>query len=426
VKTGPLAMGAARRKLGRALAIGVAAAILAAADPSSPAAANAEPAPGATVEELLALVRTFNPDLAAAALDREQAVAKIYPAGALDDPTLTLGRDQGFRNTTFSVSQEFPLWGKRELRSGVATADAAAARGREGSVATELEEQVKVTFAQYYQSARAIGVTREIDALLRDLAGTVRARYGQGLGNQSDAIRADLEQTRLGPKLSALERDEQVAKAKINALIAHPADAKLAPPATLRKVPGLASLQLDVLMARARDGNPMLATARAEIVSAEGERTLVNKSWYPDVTVSVGGNDLPGQSPGRLVAGVGIKIPLQWGVRDAQAHAASAKQAAAQARRDGALLKIESDLQVALATLKQAQRTANLLKNALTQQSAAAYRSALVTYERGRGDLTPVLDAARQQLEIRLELLEVQMQEQTALAAIERLIGGDL
>ncbi|HEV2548412.1 MAG TPA: TolC family protein [Stellaceae bacterium] len=375
---------------------------------------------------MLALVRTFNPDLAAAALDREQAMAKIYPAGALDDPTLNLGRDQGFRNTTFSVSQEFPLWGKRELRREVATADAVAAKGREGSVAAELEEQVKVTFAQYYQSDHAIAVTREIDSLLRDLAGTVRARYAQGLGNQSDAIRADLERTRVGPKLSMLERDEQIAKAKINALISHPADAALARPTTLRKVPGITSLTLGTLVARASDGNPMLATSRAEITAADHERTLVDKSWYPDVTVSVGDDVLPGQSPGRVVAGVGIKVPLQWGVRDAQAHAASAKKAAAQARLEGTRLKIESDLQAALATLSQAQRTADLLKNALTQQSAAAYRSALASYERGRGDLTPVLDAARQRLEIHLELLELLMQEQTALAAIERLIGGEL
>src|SRR6202011_6063738 len=177
-----------------------------------------------------------------------------------------------------------------------------------------------------------------------------------------------------------------------------------APPATLRKVPGLASLQLDVLMARARDGNPMLATARAELAVAEGERTLVDKSWYPDVTVSVGGDDLPNQSP-RVVAGVGIKIPLQWGVRDAQAHAASAKKAAAQARRDGTLLKIDSDLKTALGNLMNGARSEDLLKNPLTQQSAAAYRSALVSYERGRGDLTPVLDAARQQLEGRPAVL---------------------
>jgi outer membrane protein, heavy metal efflux system len=424
MKTDPPAMDAPRRKPGRALVIGVAAAILAAAT-SALAASSDTPAPGATVEELLALVRTFNPDLAAAALDREQAVAKIYPAGALDDPTLNLFRDQGFRNTTLSVSQDFPLWGKREIRSNVATADAAAAKGREGGVAAELEEQVKVTFAQYYQSDRAIAVTHEIGALLRDLAGTVRVRYGQGLGSQSDAIRADLEQTRLGPKLFALERDEQAAGAKINALIARPADAALARPTTLRRVPVPASLRLEALMARARDGNPMLATARAEIAAAEGERTLVDKSWYPDVTVSVGGNDVSNQSPG-VIAGLGIKVPLQWGVRDAQAHAANAKKAAAQARLKGTMLRIESDLQAGLATLSQAQRTAELLKNALTQQSAAAYRSALVSYERGRSDLTPVLDAARQQLEIRLELLEVQMREQSALAALERLIGGDL
>src|SRR5262249_9839749 len=51
---------------------------------------SAEPLPGATVEDLLARVRKFNPELAAAALDREAAVAKIYPAGALDDPMVNL------------------------------------------------------------------------------------------------------------------------------------------------------------------------------------------------------------------------------------------------------------------------------------------------------------------------------------------------
>ena len=47
-------------------------------------------APGATVDELLARVRNLNPELAAAALERESAAAKIYPAGALDDPMVNL------------------------------------------------------------------------------------------------------------------------------------------------------------------------------------------------------------------------------------------------------------------------------------------------------------------------------------------------
>jgi outer membrane protein TolC len=380
--------------------------------------------PGATVDELLARVRTFNPEVAAAALEREAAVAKIYPAGALDDPMVNLSRDQGFRQTLFTASQEFPLWGKRDLRRGVAEANAAASAGRAGSVTTELEEQTKVVFSQYYQAGQAIRVTREIHALLKTVAETVRARYAQGLGSQSDAIRAELERTRIDPELSALERDEEAAKAKINALIGRPISAALAAPRELRKLPPAGSLKLDGLMARARGGNPILATAHAEIEAAAGERRLVDKSWYPDVTLTLGGNDLAGIGT-RVTGGVGIKVPLQWGVREAQAREATAKKGAAELRLEAASLKIESELQSALASLARAQRTDDLLEHGLGQQSDAAYRSALASYQQGRGDLTSVLDAARRRLEVRIQTLQVGTEAQTAFAAIERLVGGE-
>jgi outer membrane protein, heavy metal efflux system len=398
----------------------VAAVLLSSAEPGS----GAEPVPGATIDDLLARVRKFNPELAAAALEREAAVAKIYPAGALDDPMVNLTRDQGFRQTLFTASQDFPLWGKRDLRRGVAEANAAAAADRQGSVTAELEEQTKVVFSQYYQADQAIRVTREIHSLLHTVADSVRARYAQGLGSQSDAIRAELEQTRLDPELSALERDEAAAKAKINALIGRSADASLAPPRELPMLPPTGSLKLDGLMARARESNPLLATARAEIEAAEGESRLVDKSWYPDVTLTLGANDLADIGP-RVTGTVGIKVPLQWGVREAQAREATAKRGAAQLRQEAAVLKIESELQSALASLGRAQRTEDLLRHGLSQQSDAAYQSALASYQQGRGDLTSVLDAARRRLEIRIEVLGVETEAQTAFAAIERLVGGE-
>ncbi len=425
---GLIIVGLAERKLGRVLAVGIAAAILvAAAVPSSAASIRtAAVAPGASAEELLELVRDFNPNLAAAALDSEQAAAKIAPAGALDDPTLNLSRDQGFRQTLVSISQDIPLWGKRGIRTDVATAEADASRARERSVAKDIEERVKVTFAQYYEADHAIRVTRDIHDLLHAVSVTVRTRYSQGLVNQSDAIRAELEQTRLIVNLSALEEAEQTAKAKINALIARKADAPLAQPLVLRKTPSTASLSLDELMVRARGSNPMLAASRAEITGAEGERQLADKAWYPDVSVSVGVDALPNQSVQPMI-GLGIKIPFyQSGVRREQARAATAKKGAAQLRLDGAMLQIESDLRSALAMLRRAEQTEDLIKTTLSQQSQTAYRSALASYQLGRGDLTPVLDAAHQQLEIRLELLRVETEAQTALAAVERLIGGDL
>jgi outer membrane protein TolC len=403
------------------LAAGIATGVLLSfAEPGS----SAEPIPGATVDDLLARVRKFNPEVAAAALDREAAVAKIYPAGALDDPMVNLSRDQGFRQTLFTASQDFLLWGKRDLRRGVAQANAVASAGREGSVTAELVEQTKVVFSQYYQADQAIRVTREIHSLHRTVAESVRARYSQGLGSQSDAIRAELERTRLEPELSALEQDEEAAKAKINALIGRPAGAELAPPRELRKLPPVASLTLDALMARARTGNPMLMTARSEIEAAEGERRLVDKSWYPDVTLTLGGNDLAGIGT-RVTGGVGIKVPLQWGVREAQAREATAKKGAAELRLEAAGLKIESELQSALASLARAQHTSDLLEHGLSQESDAAYRSALASYQQGRGDLTSVLDAARRRMEVRIEALQVGTEAQTAFSAIERLTGGE-
>ena len=417
-----LVTGSAEQPLGRLLAVGI---VVAGLLFSSAVGWSAEPAPGATLDTLLARVRNFNPELAAAALEREAAVAKIYPAGALDDPMVNLSRDQGFRQTLLTASQDFPLWGKRDLRKAVAEANAEVAAGRHSSLALELEEQTKVVFAQYYQVDQATRVTREIRSLLHTLADAVRSRYAQGVGTQSDAIRADLEQTRLGPELSALERDEEMAKAKINALIGRSANAPLATPQVLRRMPSAASLRLNALVARSRGGNPIVAMALAEIAAAEGERTLVDKSWYPDVTLTLGANDLAGIGA-RVTGGVGIKVPLQWGVREAQGRAATAKKGAAQLRLDAALLKIESELQSALVSLARAQGTVDLLKHGLSQQSEAAYQSALASYQQGRGDLTPVLDTARSRLQIRIEILRVETEAQTALAAIERQIGSDL
>ncbi|MDQ6701793.1 MAG: hypothetical protein M3Z96_01135, partial [Pseudomonadota bacterium] len=61
-------------------------------------AAQTRPAPlGATVGGLLALARSLNPGLAAAALESEAAINKIVPAGSLPDPMFNVTRDQGFR-----------------------------------------------------------------------------------------------------------------------------------------------------------------------------------------------------------------------------------------------------------------------------------------------------------------------------------------
>jgi outer membrane protein TolC len=94
-------------------------------------------APGATLAEVLAIARRLSPELAARALDTEAAQARVAIAGSLADPTLRITSDEidrtrGPRQNKkfFTVEQEFPLWGKLDLRRDQASADVARTRGR--------------------------------------------------------------------------------------------------------------------------------------------------------------------------------------------------------------------------------------------------------------------------------------------------------
>lgn len=114
----------------------------------------ADPSLGATAESLLAAGRRLSPTLKAAALDTEAAEAKAGGSDRLDDPTVSDSyqyyRDPGvFSAHTVMLSQSFPLWGKRGLRREAALADVDASRGRQQAVRDDLDERIKVAYAQY-------------------------------------------------------------------------------------------------------------------------------------------------------------------------------------------------------------------------------------------------------------------------------------
>ena len=59
-------------------------------------------------------------------------------------------------------------------------------------------------------------------------------------------------------------------------------------------------------------------------------------------------------------------------------------------------------------------------------QAKVTFDSALIGYQTGKVDFATLLDAARQTLNARLEVLKAQTDAQARLAEIERLLGEDL
>ncbi len=59
-------------------------------------------------------------------------------------------------------------------------------------------------------------------------------------------------------------------------------------------------------------------------------------------------------------------------------------------------------------------------------QARATFKTVLAGYSQGKGELTAAITAERQMHDVELRLLQAQFDAQVEVAAIERLIGGDL
>ena len=385
---------------------------------------------GATAAGLLAAGRRLSPMLRAAALDTEAATAKAGGAGRLDDPTISDAyqyyKDPGvFSAHTVMLSQSFPLWGKRGLRREAALADADASRGRERAAQDGLDEKIKVAYAQYYLLTRDIAVNREIGELGSRMRVAASARYGQGSGDQIAVIQALGEETAAKTEAVRLAGAIRAIRARLNTLAGRAADAPLSEPMRPRRLPP-GELVPAILAERARGVNPALSSDNAAIAAARTRNTLADKAWYPDMTIGAGPLFQTNNQPVGFAATVGFTIPLPWGREAAGQRDAAAQLGAAQQRYEATRLEIEGALGEAVARLHAAIATEAILRREAVPQARATFQTVLAGYSQGKGELTTAIAAKRQMHDVELRLLQAQFDAQVEVAAIERLIGGDL
>jgi outer membrane protein, heavy metal efflux system len=169
------------------------------------------------------------------------------------------------------------------------------------------------------------------------------------------------------------------------------------------------------------------ATAALRLPRAARSRAaLAEKAWYPDLTVGAGPLVQTNNRPPGVAATIGLNIPLPWGREASEQQAATAQVGAAEQHYEAALLDIQGALAEAREKLKAAQRAEALIARKALPEARAAFKSVLSDYSQGRGDLGAALEAEHRVHDLELKLLQIELDEQTALAGIERLIGGEL
>ena len=418
------------------LRAGLAAAILIL---GSTASALADEPPGATVQSLLQLAQERNPEFSAMRHEASAASERVLPAGALMDPRLkmefqdiTKAGEQApallpsdVASTAYTLTQELPWSGKRELRRTIATLEAQASQGRAKQTWAELAARIKALFVQRYLvqvNQRLAGDNLE---LMLQLEKVLQVRYAGGLAAQQDITRIHVEHTGMRGELLALAGEWRQSTTRLNTLLARAADAPLAAPTALRALPEPAKLDFAALAERLRQANPQLFIESARLRSAEKSRDLAYKNRYPDFTLGL--TAMQRQSSikewGFMVE---LNLPLRDGVLQSQERESEAMLSAARSRQEAAANQALADLSENLIALESARQTEHLMTYSLMPQADLTWRAALAGYENGKADFATLLDAQRQIRGARQSQIKAQVEAQMRLVEIERLLGEDL
>ena len=405
-----------------------------------PAGAAEDHLPGASLAGLLDYAREHNPEFAASRYEAEAALQRVQPAAALPDPVLRTeltditnqGTNKGTSllpsqvgSTRYTLMQNVPWFGKRDLQRGIAEAQLAQANSQLSATWAELAGKIKSAYAMYCYLSDNEQLARETLALMVSLEQVAQTRYANGLGAQQDVIRAQVEQTGLHGELLDLENEQHHTQGRLNTLLSRPAMAELAQPVQPRLLPAATQLDYAVLEQKLRARNPQLQIADARRNEAEKSRDLAYANRYPGFTLGVA----PTQSGSTVKSWdlmVELNIPLQQESRRSQEREAEALLSASGARKDALLNQMLADLSESVSGLETARRSEILIATRLLPQAELTYRSALSGYETGKVDFATLLDAQRQILKARQQRLKAQLDAQVRLAEIERLLGEEL
>jgi outer membrane protein TolC len=372
--------------------------------------------------------------------EADAALQRVQSAGALSDPVLraelmdiTNMGSTGPRllpsqagSTRYTLMQSAPWFGKRDLRREAAEAGASQAQGRAAATWAELAMQIKSVYAQYYYVTGNQKITRDLLDLVAQMEQIAQVRYANGLAAQQDAIRAQVEQTTMKTELVMLDNSKRQIEARLNALLSRPVTEPLAAPQRLRSIPATASLEnYAALENRIREHNPDLFMDEAGIRAGEKNRDIVYKNRYPDFALGISPTQF-GTAVSEWGVMVELNIPLQQESRRSQERESEAMLAAAKARKEATANRVLSALTESLSGIEAAQRTELLSSGGLLPQANVTFESALISYQTGKVDFATLLDAARQVLNARLEVLKAQTEAQMRLAEIEQLLGEEL
>ena len=383
-------------------------------------------APPVALETLVEEALARNPEIRAARLEHEAALARRAPAGALEDPVLEFGvvnaalpfslSHDDMTMQMLGLSQKLSFPGKRRLREAVAGADADAIGFAVAETTHRVLRDLRLAYANLRLADRESTIAHRTGDTLQALAAFAAARYAVGRASQADVLQAGAHAAAVQQDLLRIDADRQTADSEIRRLTGRPDTATPIVP-----LPGTAQLPPPA-SASARSERPQLAALRAMETRGELEISLAERDYYPDVELRLnyGHRDrsLNGLPRDDLVTmTVAVSLPLWRKERLAPRVAeARALRARAAALTEEQRLETRAGIEQQFARAEQARATLALYRSALLPQTHAASEATRTAWENSSSDFSAVLDT-------RLREYEAALAEANVITAYERAVA---
>lgn len=401
-------------------------------------AVGAQPAVSPSLAALVAELERNNPELKAARRDVDMRVARIAPAGALPDPTMSVGYMGGVAGVPFfpssgttgsfrqlGASQELPFPGKLRLRTQVAATEAEAERWNYETTRRRLIAELKDAYYEYAFVDRATGIVQRNKERLDQFRQIAEAQFAVGKAIQQDVIKTQLEISLLLERLAVLELQRRALEARINGLLFRPPDTPLGPAEGAG--PARLAQSLEELRALAQQHNPALKRDERVIDRGQQALRLAQREVLPDFAVNVTTQKFAGDMPWMYGVDVMVKVPLFWQrkQRPMIAEAAAALQGGQQ-MRDNTLATTTAQVTEAYVAATTSQRLVTLYGDSVLPQARLALESSLASYQVGSVDFLSVLTNFITVLNYEVSLEEQYARLRQALARLEPLVGMEL
>ncbi|MBI5494429.1 MAG: TolC family protein [Deltaproteobacteria bacterium] len=429
------------------------------------AAQAPDPAP-LTYADTRARAAATYPGLRAARTGVLAARARVAGARAWDDPMLDVsvwnlplnqvegalmpGMSASERATTFLMgpdmfplmvmaSQTFPFPGKRGARADEAQARAEEAEAMVEASRADLDRAVAYALADLHAGQEALRTVNGTLALMDTMVAIADGRVQSGLGRQADALATRAERETLLKDQLDLRQQQEVARARLAALLG------VTPSAIGPVWESVRHVELpprETLLQRALAARPELRAARAQVAAAVARARQERLAALPDVTAKVGYMVQTGGVPmlvshgplGALLGpadmvtvGVSVPLPVFYPFKQARSlEAARYDERRAAESADALIRVIQSEVDEASAAIRHAHDHVTLHEETLIPLSSSTVEATRAAYISGSVDVLALITAVRQMRSHHLERLTYEALYVRRLADLQRATGMEL